>query len=289
MNDPYQYFVPVEFSDKASVGVELAVMLAEKTGATVNMIHSMGNDKRYSDRKFFKEKLAYSTKIIQRLINYYQRKTNDNVDFTFKIITEDLNSYVIQLANNTDESAISYGIKNNYGIMTKSSIQKIISSSLRPVFTTNSAVPNTVSNIILPLDTHPETKIKVPFTARIAKKFNAQVHILGLQTSGEDSKKIQLFSQQVSSFFEEEGISFRSSFLKGNNIVDMITYYADKICADMISVMANPEKNFYNFFAANNTVQLIQKSPVPLILVPSRKPIIKENDIPLKKEEMMNP
>ncbi|NJK85086.1 MAG: universal stress protein [Bacteroidales bacterium] len=263
-----QFFVPVEFSDKSSIGVELAVLIAGKEGSVVHMIHSIGSDKRYNERKFLNNKIAYTAKIIQKLINYYRRRTNDEVKFDFSIVRDDLYNQILAHSKSNLGSSISIGLQYESGLLTRSNVQKIINSSVTPVFTASKALPPTVSNIVLPLDLSPETKIKVPHTASIAKLFNAKVHILGINTSSEDKKTLELYSNQVSNYFEEEGISYTKQTLSGGNIVDMILYYTERVCADFISIVSRQDKGLYAYLLSNYASNIVQKAPVPVMLIP---------------------
>lgn len=287
MNEIKEYFVPVEFTEKASIGIELAILLAQKTGSGIHMVHSIGNDKRYLDRKFLNSKVSYTTKILEKLIHYYSKKTNDSLKINFSIVRDEVNTAIVFNANNTDDSAISLGIQNNQGIFTRNLPNKVLSTSIRPIFAACSNVlPPSINNIVLPLDITPETKIKVPFTAFVAKMFNAQIHVLTLSTSGEDKKALHLYSQQVIDYFKNEGVVTKSVNMNGNNLVDMILYYTEKVCGDMISVMAQQDKGFYNYFSANYTSQLLFRSPVPLMLIPRQSIFFEKSEV--KEKEKVN-
>ena len=66
-----------------------------------------------------------------------------------------------------------------------SNANRIVSALRKPVITIRGGVNinRNLEKIVLPLDSTPETRQKVPFTAYMAKIFNAEVHILRVYTS----------------------------------------------------------------------------------------------------------
>jgi nucleotide-binding universal stress UspA family protein len=107
-----------------------------------------------------------------------------------------------------------------------SNANKIVSMAPCPVITIRGGihVSRELGRIVMPIDSTPETRQKVSFTARLASLFNAEVHVLALYTTNISSvqENIDSYAGQVISFLEDQGIKCRFESQRADNLARSI-------------------------------------------------------------------
>jgi nucleotide-binding universal stress UspA family protein len=152
-----------------------------------------------------------------------------------------------------------------------SSAFRIVLYAPCPVITVryNFDVSRPVRNIIIPIDHTAETIQKVPYTAKIAKLFNAQVHILALQSSRIKSlqTKIETSALRIETYLAGYDINFNTEYRFAEDITNATIKYASDTDADMIIIMTEQESSDANLLLGQFTQQMVNFSPIPIISV----------------------
>ena len=152
-----------------------------------------------------------------------------------------------------------------------SSAFRIVLHAPCPVITVryNYDVSRPVRNIIIPIDHTLETIQKVPYTATIAKLFNAQVHILALQSSRIKSlqTKIETSALRIETYLAKHGVTFNTEFRFAEDISSAAIKYASDIDADMIIIMTEQESCEANLLLGQFTQQMVNFLPIPVICI----------------------
>ncbi len=137
--------------------------------------------------------------------------------------------------------------------------------TVRPNYRYNSA-----SNIfVMPIDSSAGTRQKVPFTCELARRFGAEIHILGLYSSKLSSlkRKVDNYVAQVEKYIIEEGIQTKTVFLEADNITKTSISYAESVDADLISIMTEQESSSFSFLLGTYAEQMIGSSGIPVLSV----------------------
>ena len=140
----------------------------------------------------------------------------------------------------------------------------------RPVITvTTEKYIGEVKRIVLPIDISKETREKVPVVAKIAKAFNSEVHIVKVTSSTSEGihNKLRLYATQIKKFLTEQGISYQTTLLVGDNITDTIIEYATAIDADLTAIMTEQTFSLSNFLLGSYAYQMLNTSPVPVLSI----------------------
>ncbi|HLP71422.1 MAG TPA: universal stress protein [Bacteroidales bacterium] len=265
--------VPVDFSDESMAGLEMAILIAGKTGSAIQMVHvitGLSNIARGTLGKEYDLAKARFNEIIEK----YKGKNND-LDLSFIIKEGKVYKEIKNQAEAYENSMIILSTHGNSGIeefFIGSNAYKIASSASRPVISIRSlSETRNVRTIVLPLDMTKETREKVPFTAELAKLFNAKIYLLTLRSSNHMNieKKLEAYARQVGDYLEKHEIPFKTDHLSGSNFTDITLEYALAEDADLISVMTEQEESISNFLLGNYAHQMINKSPVPVLLFPT--------------------
>ncbi|MFO7614220.1 MAG: universal stress protein [Bacteroidales bacterium] len=148
---------------------------------------------------------------------------------------------------------------------------RIVSASSKPVITIRGGVSISrhLERIVLPLDSTPETRQKVPFTAYLAKIFDAEIHILRVYTSKVQAivRRIDSYSEQVITHLEEENIKYVLESVNADNLTDATIEYALKVNANLISIMTEQETTTRNLILGPYAQQMVNHSPIPVLSV----------------------
>jgi nucleotide-binding universal stress UspA family protein len=155
-----------------------------------------------------------------------------------------------------------------------SNANKIVSSSSCPVITIRGGinVQRPLERIVVPIDSAEETRQKASFAGYLAKKHNATIYILKLHTSKIKAmrQKVNIYTAQVASYFDEEKIPYQVDQVECANISDATIEYATKIDANLIAVMTEQETTTANIFLGPYAHQIVNHSPFPVLSIHSK-------------------
>lgn len=139
-----------------------------------------------------------------------------------------------------------------------------------PIITIRGGVDinKTISKIIMPIDSTLETRQKLPLTVLLAKYFNATIYVLAVYTSEIKSVKERVngYVKQVIKYLTINDIDFVIDELHSNDVAKELILYATKNDANLISIMDEQEKSALNFFSGSFSMQLVSKSPYPILI-----------------------
>lgn len=268
--------VPIDFSDLSRKGLDLAVCLANKIKANIQLVHVINIASKHiplgEEKRILKKLSDELTNIIEKT-----HESHPEVDIDYIIKEGKIHEEVVNQANAFKNSLIvisTHGASGWEELFIGSNAYKIVASSTKPVFTLRGEiVPHHVKKIVLPLDNTPETMEKVPFTANLAKLLGAQILIVTVSESELKDIKINMegHAKQVKAYLDKYSVSCSIDHISGENITDITIEYAQKHNADLISVMTEQEKNISNILLGSYAHQIINKSPVPVLLFPTKQ------------------
>jgi nucleotide-binding universal stress UspA family protein len=264
--------VPLDFSNESLTGLNLAKMIADKTGANIQMVHVIekkeNNEGREDNYQFAKTKFE---DILQRS----KEKKQLNYDLSYTIKEGKVFKEITNLADEFEDSLLVLSTHGESGfeeLFIGGNAYKITSHSKNPVITIRSNnIPSNLNKIILPLDISFETREKVPYTVKLAKLFNSEIHLITVRMSDYENieKKLHQYAIQVASYIERHGIPYKTEHLLGNNLTDITIDYSNSINADLISIMTDQEKSVSNLLLGSYAHQMINKATIPVLSFPT--------------------
>ena len=152
-----------------------------------------------------------------------------------------------------------------------SNANRIVSLSPCPVITIRGGIDiaRPLSKIVLPIDSTTETRQKATFTGYLAKKHDAQVHVLSLYSTKAKAirRNVDSYSEQVAKYFEEEEIKYLITSMEADNIADSMIKYAKSVDANLISIMTQQESSTANLWMGSYVQQTINRSPIPVLCI----------------------
>ena len=266
--------VPLDFSDESLNGLNLALMLAKKTGANIQLIHVIG--KNISANKELLETESQLVKIkFEDIIQKCNEKGNINCNLKYNIKEGQIFKEIAGLAEEFEDPITvlsTHGASGFEDLFIGGNAYKITSHSRNPVITVRrSKIPSNIDNIVLPLDITFQTREKVPYTVKLAEVFGSKIHLLTIRLSNLKSieKKLHQYADQVASYLDSHKILYTVEHLHGSNLTDLTIDYSQSVDADLISIMTEQEKSASNLLLGNFAHQMINKAFIPVLSFPN--------------------
>lgn len=265
----YQIVVPIDFSDEALKGLDLAMLLAKNVESNIELVYVQKKSVDYSAGSR-EEEYKYADKEFKKIINSYTPKLPENTKLSYIIKSGRIYREIVNQAESFNDSFIvssTHGASGFEKFFIGSNTFKIITATSRPVFTIRCGdVPQNISKIVLPIDISADTRQKLPFTAEIAKWFDAEVHVITVTSLQTDdiSKKLSAYSNQVSEYLDNRGIKNTTEALVGSNLIELILDYAGLIKADLISIMTEQVSDS-NYIMGTAAQEMLNKSTIPVL------------------------
>jgi nucleotide-binding universal stress UspA family protein len=266
--------VAVDFSECSINALEHAITIANKAEAGVDMIFVI---KPESSRDMFTEGPQTLSSMVKdkfdELVEKYQPALGKN-KIGYLIREGKVYHEIVKEADKKEIFLVMAGTHGASGFeefWIGSNANRIVSALRKPVITIRGGVNinRHLERIVLPLDSTPETRQKVPLTAYLAKIFDAEVHILRVYTSVVQAviRKVDSYAEQIVKHLEEENIHYVLESVKADNLTDSTIEYALKVNANLISIMTEQETAAKNLVLGPYAQQMVNHSPIPVLSV----------------------
>jgi nucleotide-binding universal stress UspA family protein len=268
--------VATDFSESSHNALLHALSLANHCGSDLCMVWVKKSD---TEKDKFDSKTDSDTKVItqfEELILQYGPELPNNI-ITYKIRSGKVFKEIVDEAKESNAILIitgTHGASVFVEFWIGSNANRIISLAHCPVITIRAGIDiqRPLKRILLPIDSTLETRQKASFAAFLAKKHNAEIHVVSVYTSNlKDVKmKVDLYANQVSEFLEKEGIKHAKDGIKADHFSTHIIEYAQKVDANLIALMKDQEYTASNLWMGPITQQIVNHSPIPVLVIQSK-------------------
>ncbi len=267
--------VPIDFSEDSLKGIELALLFAGKHKTNIQLVYVQKKSSDYNSPGHFEEEKEWANNKFKKLVAQYESKLKNDSTLKYIIKSGKIYKEVVSQVESYAEAMVAastHGASGFEEFFMGSNAFKIISATEKPVLTTRTGnIPKQISNIVMPIDITIDTRQKVPFTAALAKLFDAEVHIIAVSNSKGKriTDRLKAYAKQASGYFKAQNIKHRQKFFIGENIVDLVVVYADSVDADMITIMKEQSKSIT--FMGSLTQQLLNRATIPVLTLSNRE------------------
>jgi nucleotide-binding universal stress UspA family protein len=266
--------VAVDFSECSINALEHAISIANKAEADVEMMFVI---KPESTRDMFTEGPQTLSAMVKdkfdEIVEKYQPLMSGN-KIAYLIREGKVYREIIKEAERKDVFMVILGTHGSSGFeefWIGSNAFRIVSGCTKPVITIRGGVSisRDLRKIVLPLDSTPETRQKVPFTSYIAKIFDAEVHILRVYSTSVNAvrRNIDSYAEQVMKHLAEDNIKYVLETVEAENLTDSTIEYALKVNANLISIMTEQETTTKNLLLGPYAQQMVNHSPIPVLSI----------------------
>jgi len=260
--------VPVDFSEESISGLQIALLFAAKIPLTVQLVYVMQKVSEHGNASVDTE-YDFAEKQLKALVNKYSPMLTQDSKIQYFIKKGRIYQEIVNQAESYPESIITastHGASGFQEFFIGSNAYRILSATDKPVITIRGAnCPVTIGKIVLPVDTTIDSRQKVPFTIDIAKIFNAEIHVVGIQSSKSERevRRIRTYTGQVAGFIQGK-TRVVTNEIWGSNVADMVVNYARTVKADMISITTEKTSGI-GLIIGNTAHQLLNKADMPVL------------------------
>lgn len=263
--------VGIDFQNQSYSALKFAVNMAIKVDCYVMLVFVNKTDKSKDIFQRPKDKIPEE---VEKRFNQLIEKYTDVLDrnrFSYKIregkIPEALDRQAIE--SRAEMIVIGTHGKTSMKIFSNSLAFQIVEKSSVPVVTIkDGATINTnIKTILVPIDATLESRQKVPFTVRLAKIYNAEIHMLAMYHSKVRmvQENIISYTKQAAEYLESKSVDFVVKSIETDDIVKSTIDYSEDINADLISSMTVQLSMTSNIWKGSFAEQLIERSHVPVL------------------------
>lgn len=272
--------VPVDFSDKAVYGLQMAANLLKNSGGEVTVINVLkGVDPIWSD--FFSE--DERTSLLEKLKKHLQNFTNKYIDsnkFSVNCVIEKgrLCDTILKKADDLNVSVIVMGTSTIDNIKKRiigTNALRIVSEAKCPVITLKQEpVKNSVNRIILPLDVTKESREKTTNAVQLAKEYDAEIFMVSAYTINDEIilRKLETQQKQVVEYIQKHNVKVTANLLKVGDRVDGVLEYINQKEGDIILITTHQQLEIVNKFLGSFAQSIIKEAKIPVMsMVPKLK------------------
>ena len=267
--------VPVDFSETSINALEQALLVAQASKGEVNLLNVVKKGASFSS--FFsssqKAPLLSEEEAREKLSSLVDQYSTEGkgVKMTYECRKGNIEDQIDKYCEEIEADLIcmgTHGVTGFKEFWMGSNAYRIVSLASVPVLTLRKNVKaNDLQKIVMPIDMSRNTRHKVPQTIQIAKLFRSTIHIVGLPSNnqGELFTKVKNYVGQVTKFIEDKGIECRSEMLPAENPSKATLGYAEKIDANLISIMTEQEFDPSAIIVGPYAQQMVNHSQFPVL------------------------
>lgn len=153
-----------------------------------------------------------------------------------------------------------------------SNAYRIVSYAPCPVITVRydfEINPEGIRSIVLPIDSSPDTRQKIPFAIQLATAFNAEIHIVAIFSTNLKSvqRRVETSALSAQRLISEAGIAYTINSQHADNITSSTLEYAQLVNADLIAIMTEQETDANNILLGPFAQQMVNYSKIPVLSI----------------------
>lgn len=263
--------VPIDFSGDSINALEHAIIIANKAEASIRMINVV--KKKNFETPFVINEFTsiFSNSIddfFSKIIKKYEKKAKFGIDY--KVREGKIYNEICNQAKYDDAFLIVMGTHGVSGFEEKilgSNAYKVVIESPCPIITIRKKfAPVEPKKIVLPIDTTKDSRKKVPFVAKYAQIFDAEIHVLGVAESESESvkKKLAQYTDQTESFLASKNVKVKKSIITGGDMTSIILAYSNDNKANLIAIMTE-QPNPFALIMGLTAHNIVNESPIPVM------------------------
>lgn len=270
--------VPVDFSEISLEALDYAAMIAQLENAEIIVLHVLESHIQNS----LLEMRVDMAEIIEKGIEAKFaeiREMNPNlldVNLRSRVSVGKIHSEISHIAT---EEGVKLIVMGTHGVSGVTNIGKYVMGSNAYRSIQNAPCPiislrekpgrREIKNILVPVDSTPESMTKIGIAMRWAKFFNAKVHLLAVTALFEelfvDVKDVTNKVHEAEVMLREEGVDVAGHIVRHHAPSDSVMEATLKLNADLIVIVSGQESQISEMLFGSTARNIISESHVPVL------------------------
>ena len=262
--------VGTDFSKGSYVALELAVDIAKKIHANIQLIWVCREKMLYTDdQNNYVRNLA--TQKMDDLCEKYQAQL-EGTTITPMIMQGKVAPMLAAQAEKANATMIVIGTNGASGFekyWMGSTAVRIVQEATCPVLSIREGFNfhKSLERILVPLNMSTNSRQKLPVAVKMAKAFNAHIHLLGQYENNSQAQTVGIYMKQAETFLQKQNVAYTSESMLAKNLPEEALAYADTINADLIVISTEQEQVLSSLFIGTNAQQFVHHSLIPILSV----------------------
>ena len=262
--------VGTDFSKGSYVALELAVDIAKKIHADIQLIWVCREKMLYTDdQNNYVRNLA--TQKMDDLCEKYQPQL-EGTTITPMIMQGKVAPMLAAQAEKANATMIVIGTNGASGFekyWMGSTAVRIVQEATCPVLSIREGFNfhKSLERILVPLNMSTNSRQKLPVAVKMAKAFDAHIHLLGQYENNSQAQTVGIYMKQAETFLQKQNVPYSSETMLAKNLPEEALAYADTINADLIVISTEQEQVLSSLFIGTNAQQFVHHSLIPILSV----------------------
>jgi len=270
--------VPTDFSEQARFALDLAFGIAEKSGATVQLLNVIEapHDTSFNamgevtapdgmDSVFFAQLLKRQRERLTKLV-----KDDKYQDITLEGEVEVGNPYesISRSITEREVDLVVMGTQGSSGleeVLVGSNTEKVVRRAKCPVLTVKQPVdPTSIKDIVFATNLRDANEKLVHELMGLQKLFGAKLHIVSVNTPS-TFETDRFYKKEMKKFVEEYGIENYSINIYNDDVEeDGIVFFAEDIDADMIALATHGRRGISHLLSGSIAEDVVNHAKRPV-------------------------
>jgi nucleotide-binding universal stress UspA family protein len=255
--------VPTDFTPVSHIAIRYACEVGKATGSEIHLLHIVknrnevdtANAKMAEQAALFGKEFGCELKTIARVGNIFDDIPN---------VAEEEKAELIVMGTHGLQGMQFIVGSNALRIVTESKVPVVIVQDQ----TTQSA---RVSRLLLPIDLHQETKQKLRIASEVARRYQAEVHLISPKETDEFlHNRLARNISYSEGFLEEQGIAYKTVVTQSGSsgFVKDLLKYAVENAIDMICILNTAEERLVHAFGVDSEQKIITNGAgIPVMIL----------------------
>ncbi len=267
--------VPVDYSDKAVIGLQMASNLLAIHGGKLTVLNVLkGVDPIFSDTFNESERKELIDKLKKHLRTFAEKYIDSSkFDLHCRVESGKLCETILSTAEEHNVSLIVMGtstVDNIKKWIIGTNALRIVSESLCPVITLKQEPKSKeIKRIILPMDITKESREKVARAVQLAKENDAEIFVVSAYSLSDESiiGKLEVQQKQVADYIKSHNVQVTSNLLKLSDKVEGILNYVDQNEGDLILITTHQQPDILSSILGSYAKSIIKEAKVPVMSI----------------------
>lgn len=264
--------VPTDFSEQAENALKVALKLAEKHNSEIYVLHSMEMPLHLassSDSGSLPESLFFIKLAEKRFSDLRENKYLEGVDFNEAIGHNEIYEDIEEACKKNNIDLIVMGSNGASGfkeMFVGSNTEKVVRTSKTPVLVIKNNHPDfTIKNFVFATDFSEEGRSALDKAYKFAKKFEAKMHLLYVNTPA-DFKTSKQAHNIMEHFVRGMGVeNYTLNIYNDTSVEKGILNFAQQINAQLIGMGTHGRKGISHFFNGSISEDMVNHAKMPVI------------------------